>query len=201
MKKSIITISREFGSGGRSVGRLVADRLGYRFYDAEIVTRVAQKSGFSEDFVAEEEEYAHHKSALLHAMRMTAGSTALGGLSLYSQLQIAQTKVILELAEEGSCVIVGRCADYILREREDTLNVFIHADIPFRARRIVEQYGEREEQPEKRLRDKDDKRRVYYKACTDRNWGDCRNYHIALDSGLIGIEKCAGIVAEIAQLP
>lgn len=199
MSKSIITVSREFGSGGRSVGKLTAQKLGYRFYDTEIITRVAQKSGFSEDFVAGEEEYAHHKNPLLHAMQMTAGSNALGGLSLYSQLQIAQTKVILELAEEGNCVIVGRCADYILRERTDCLNVFIHADIPFRARRIVEQYGEREDRPEKRLRDKDDKRRVYYKACTDRNWGDCRNYHMALDSGLIGIEKCAELVAEIAK--
>ena len=199
MSKSIITVSREFGSGGRSVGKLAAQELGYRFYDTEIITRVAQKSGFSEDFVAGEEEYAHHKNPLLHAMQMTAGGNALGGLSLYSQLQIAQTKVILELAEEGNCVIVGRCADYILRDRTDTLNVFIHADIPFRAKRIVEQYGEREDQPEKRLKDKDDKRRVYYKACTDRSWGDCRNYHLALDSGLIGIEKCAELVAEIAK--
>ena len=199
MSKSIITISREFGSGGRSVGRLVAEQLGYRFFDHELITRVAKESGFSEDFVAEEEEYAHHKSALLHAIHMTGGSDCFGGLSLYSQLQIAQTKVILGLAEEGNCVIVGRCADYILRRRDDCLHTFIHADIPFRAKRIVEQYGEREDKPEKRLRDKDEKRKIYYKACTDRDWGDCRNYHISLDSGLIGIERCAAIISDLAK--
>ena len=199
MSKSVITISREFGSGGRSVGRLAADRLGYRFYDRELITKVAEESGFSEDFVAEEEEYAHHKSALLHALHMSSGSDCFGGLSLYNQLQIAQTRVILRLAEEGGCVIVGRCADYILRSRADCLHVFIHADIPFRAKRIVEQYGERDDKPEKRLRDKDEKRRIYYKACTDRSWGDCRNYHISLDSGLIGIERCADIIADLAR--
>ena len=116
------------------------------------------------------------------------------GLTTQDQLWLLQRKVILELAEKGPCVIVGRCADYILREEADCLTAFIHADMEKRAQRIVQVYGEREESPEKRLRDKDKRRAAYYQMYTDMAWGDARHYHVALDSGALGIEKCVSIL-------
>ena len=108
-----------------------------------------------------------------------------------------QCRVIMELAEKGPCVIVGRCADYLLQNKADCLKVFIHADMAFRAKRIVEVYGEREQSPEQRLRDKDKRRAAYHRFYTDMKWGDARNYHIALDSGVLGIEKCADMIASL----
>ena len=103
----------------------------------------------------------------------------------------------MELAEKGPCVIVGRCADYLLQNKADCLKVFIHADMAFRAKRIVKVYGEREQSPEQRLRDKDKRRAAYHRFYTDMKWGDARNYHIALDSGVLGIEKCADMIASL----
>ena len=108
-----------------------------------------------------------------------------------------QCNVITELAKKGPCVIVGRCADYILRDRKDCLHVFIHADMESRAKRIVEVYGEREQSPEQRLRDKDKRRALYYQFYTDLEWGNMNHYHIILDSGSLGIEKCVDVIASL----
>lgn len=191
--KSIITISREFGSGGRTIGKLVADRLGYQFYDRELVNKVAERSGFSPEFIEESGEYASARSSLLFAMA-TAGQYSADGLSMHDRLYIEQTRFIEELAEQGRCVIVGRCADYILREHKDCLHVFIHADMASRAKRIVERYGEKDKSPEKRLAEKDQKRRVYYKNYTGRNWGQAQNYDLCLNSGVLGEEVCVELI-------
>ena len=191
--KSIITISREFGSGGRTIGKLVAERLGYQFYDRELVNKVAERSGFSPEFIEESGEYASARSSLLFAMA-TAGQYSADGLSMHDRLYIEQTRFIAELAEQGRCVIVGRCADYILREHKDCLHVFIHADMKSRAKRIVERYGEKDKSPEKRLAEKDQKRRVYYKNYTGRNWGQAQNYDLCLNSGVLGEEACVELI-------
>ena len=191
--KSIITISREFGSGGRTIGKLVADRLGYQFYDRELVNKVAERSGFSPEFIEESGEYASARSSLLLAMA-TAGQYSADGLSMHDRLYIEQTRFIEELAGQGRCVIVGRCADYILREHKDCLHVFIHADMKSRAKRIVERYGEKDKSPEKRLAEKDQKRRVYYKNYTGRNWGQAQNYDLCLNSGVLGEEVCVELI-------
>ena len=191
--KSIITISREFGSGGRTIGKLVAERLGYQFYDRELVNKVAERSGFSPEFIEESGEYASARSSLLFAMA-TAGQYSADGLSMHDRLYIEQTRFIEELAEQGRCVIVGRCADYILREHKDCLHVFIHADMASRAKRIVERYGEKDKSPEKRLAEKDQKRRVYYKNYTGRNWGQAQNYDLCLNSGVLGEEVCVELI-------
>ena len=196
--KSIITISREFGSGGRSIGRLVAEKLGYQFYDSEIVNKVAERSGFAPEFIEESGEYASARSSLLFAIA-TANQYTVDGLSMHDKLYIEQTRIIEELAQEGNCVIVGRCADYILRERKDCLHVFIHADMESRARHIVERYGMREASPEKRLADKDQKRKVYYRNYTGRNWGQAQNYDICLNSGVLGENACAEIIVQAVR--
>ncbi len=191
--KTIITISREFGSGGRSIGKRVAELLGYKFYDSELVNKVAERSGFAPSFIEESGEYASAKSSLLFALA-TANQYSAEGLSMHDKLYIEQCKIIEEIAAEGNCVIVGRCADYILRENRNCLHVFIHADMESRAKRIVERYGQRDKSPEKRLTEKDQKRKVYYKNYTGQNWGQAQNYDLCLDSGALGEELCAQII-------
>ncbi len=196
--KRIITISREFGSGGRSVGKLVAEKLGYRFYDRELVNKVSERSGFSPEFIEESGEYASARSSLLFALA-TASQYSADGLSMHDRLYIEQTKIIEELAAEGDCVIVGRCADFILRDWKECLHVFIHADMESRAKRIVERYGEGDRSAEKRLAEKDQKRKVYYKNYTGRNWGQAQNYDLCLNSGVLGVETCAELIVQACK--
>lgn len=191
--KNIITISREFGSGGRSVGKMVAEKLGYDFYDSEIVNRVAERSGFSPAFIEECGEYASAKSSLLFAF-VTANQYNASGMSMQDRLFLEQANIIREAAEKGNCVIVGRCADFILRDHPDCLHVFICSDMESRAKRIVERYGKKDKSPEKRLHEKDQKRRVYYKNYTGRAWGEAQNYALCLNSGALGLETCAELI-------
>lgn len=197
--KTIITVSREFGSGGRSIGKLVAQRLGYEFYDSALVNEVAKRCGFSPRFIEENGEYASARSSLLFSLA-TASQPTLDSVSMFDKLYIEQCKFIEELAQKGNCVIVGRCADYILRDRKDCLHVFIHADMESRARRIVERYGEKDKSPEKRLIEKDQKRKVYYKNYTGRSWGQAQNYDLCLDSGTLGVELCSELIVQAAQV-
>lgn len=190
----IITISRQFGSGGRTVGKEVAAKLSIPCYDGEVIERVAEESGFAKDYIKEHGEYTAHRTWFGRALNAAGGS---GGLSNQDVIWIAQRKVILDFAEKGPCVIVGRCADFILKGRKDLLTVFIHADDQVRAERIVRLYGESEENPEKRLKDKDKRRSAYYKYYTDTEWGEAKNYDIALDSGKFGIEKCVEIITQL----
>ena len=189
----VITISREFGSGGRTIGKQVAERLGIPCYDQELIEKIEEKSGLAKDFIAERGEYTLKGGWLANAF----ADRSLNGLSVQDYLWTVQRKIILELAEEGPCVIVGRCADYILDGKADCLKVFIHASIETRAKRIVEKYGESAEAPEKRLRDKDIRRSAYYHFYTDVEWGIAKNYDIALDSGVIGLDRCVDIIASL----
>jgi cytidylate kinase len=186
----IITISREFGSGGRTIGRQTAMRLNIPCYDAELIEKIAQESGFSKEYIQEQGEYAASGNWLANAF----SGRDRNGHSYQDDLWAIQQKVILELAAKGPCVIVGRCADYILRDQADCLRVFIHADMAARAKRIVEQYGERTDSPEQRLRDKDKRRAAYYQIYTDTKWGDVGNYDITLNSGVLGIDKCVELL-------
>ena len=200
MSNKIITISRAFGSGGRTIGREVAKRLNIPFYDKELVEKVAEESGFHADFIEEAGEYAPVTNSFLFNIAVSPNPMAMmNTMSMADQLFICQTNVIRKLADEGPCVIVGRCADYILRNREDCLHVFIHADMEHRAERIVRLYGETKQSPEKRLAEKDSKRRVYYKHYTNRNWGEAQNYHLSLNSGLIGVDNCVDIIVDVAN--
>ena len=141
---------------------------------------------------ADKGEYAPHGSWIANAF---SSGRSFEGVSTQDYLWSVQKRVIEDLAEKESCVIVGRCADYILKDRMDCLRVFIHASVDKRAERIVKVYGERGESPEKRLKDKDKRRKAYYHFYTDMEWGKAQNYHISLDSGALGIEKCVEIIA------
>lgn len=188
MKNRVITISREFGSGGRTIGKKAAEQLGIPCYDAELIQKLAQESGFAESYIQEAGEYTPNGFLSFAFSNRSFGPTN------EDVLWDLQNKVISELAEKGPCVIVGRCADYILRETADCLKVFIHADMAFRAERIVQVYGERAQSPEQRLRDKDKRRAAYHRFYTDMKWGHAQNYHITLNSGVLGIDRCAEII-------
>ena len=190
MKNRVVTISREFGSGGRTIGRKLAEELGIPCYNAELIQQLAQESGFSESYIRDAGEYAPGGYLSLLSNRAFA-------LTNEDVLWELQYKVITDLAEKGPCVIVGRCADYILRDTADCRKVFIHADMDFRAKRIVEVYGEREQSPEQRLRDKDKRRAAYHRFYTNMKWGHAQNYHICLDSGKLGIDTCVAILRQL----
>ncbi len=189
MTKTIITISRQFGSGGRTIGKLVAEQLGLKCYDGEIITEISNKSGFTEDFIKENSE--SFGSGLF---------SSLGNVGFYeqsSQLMLwnAQCNVIRSLVQED-CVIVGRCADYVLKNFKDVdlLRFYVYADMDFRAERIVKQYGESDQNPKKRLIEKDKRRAAYYEIYTDQKFGDPLNYDLCLNSSSLTVEGCASII-------
>lgn len=190
MKNRVITISREFGSGGRTIGKKVAEQLGIPCYDSELIQKIAEESGFDAKFVQEAGEYAPG-GFLSNLSSRTFGPTN------EDYLWKIQYQIISRLAGQGPCVIVGRCADYILRDKADCLRVFIHADAQFRTRRIVQEYGERAESPEQRLRDKDKRRAAYHRFYTNMKWGHAQNYDLTLNSGTLGIDKCVEIIRDL----
>ena len=191
MKNRVITISREFGSGGRTIGKKVAEKLGIPCYDAQIIQEMAKETGFTPDYVEEAGEYA--PGGFLAA----AFTNRAFGPTNEDILWVCQNNVIVDLAQKGPCVIVGRCADYILKDKADCLKVFIHASLDFRTNRIVEVYGERDQSPEERLRDKDKRRAAYHRFYTNMKWGYAQNYHLTLDSGTLGIDKCVDLISQL----
>lgn len=191
----IVTISRQFGSGGRTIGKKLAEELKIKCYDAEIIEKIAEESGLAKEYIAEKGEYTSYTGFLSHALQ----ARDYNGNSLSDNIWIIQKKIIEDIANKESCVIVGRCADYILRDNEDVLKVFIHSSLDNRAKRIVEQYGETDKDPISRLKDKDKRRASYYEFYTDIKWGDANNYDISLDSGKFGIDKCVEILKGLCK--
>ena len=198
----VITISRQFGSGGREIGAKLAEKLGIPFYDNELITRAAKESGFAEAVFENAEKKA--TSSLLYSIAMgmsSYGSQDLGfsHLSLDDRIYLAQSNVIRKVAEEGPCIIIGRCADYILRDRDDCLHIFIHADNEHRAKRILEKYGPTDKTTTQRIKDKDNRRRNYYRFHTDRDWGIATNYSLTLNSGVLGEDTCVDIILKAME--
>lgn len=191
MKNRVITISREFGSGGRTIGKAVAAQLNIPCYDSELLQQIAEKSGFNQQYIQEAGEYAPG------GFLASAFSHQTSGPNNADYLWKIQYQLITELAEKGPCVIVGRCADYILRDKADCLRVFIHADMDFRTQRIVNVYGQREQSPEQRLREKDKRRAAYHRFYTDMKWGHAQNYDLTLNSGTLGIDRCVEIIKRL----
>ncbi|MCQ2504492.1 MAG: cytidylate kinase-like family protein [Saccharofermentans sp.] len=200
MSIKIITVSRQFGSGGRSIAKQLADKLGFDYYDKEIIENVALETGFSKEYIERKGEEAPGKTVFSYGFESQTIPGIMNGMTTHDYLWTAQRKIICNIADSGNpCVIVGRSSDYILRDRDDVLNVFIHADMPFRTDRIVRLYGESEKKPEKRLMDKDKKRAANHKHFTDLQWGYAPNYDMSLNSGRIGIDKCVEILYEVVK--
>ena len=201
MTARIITIGREYGSGGRSIGEEAAKMLGYGFYDKVLIDLAAKKSGFAIDYIRNTEEqvtpnYLFNRAANgYYANSMFIND----GLPASDNLFILQSKIIRELAEKGPCVIVGRCADYILRDRTDCLNVFIHAPLADRVARAVGEYGLPAEGAEKTVQRNDKIRSKHYQYYAGSKWGHIHRYHLTLNSSAFGCEAAAALIVETAR--
>lgn len=192
MTKRIITISREFGSGGRFIGEEVAKKLGIAYYDKNIINEIAEKSGLSPEYIQENAELSPKKGLFAYAF---AGRDVTGK-SVEDLVYEAQRKVILELAEKESCVIIGRNADYILKDRDDVLNVFIHGDTPEKIQRITRLYNVEEQKAVKMMVDIDKRRMANYNFYTDQKLGKASNYTLCLNSSKLGYDRCEKIIME-----
>ncbi len=192
MVKRIITISREFGSGGRFIGEEVAKKLGIAYYDKNVINEIAEKSGLSPEYIQENAELSPKKGMFAYAL---AGRD-ITGRSVEDMVHEAQRKVILELAEKVPCVIIGRNADYILKDRDDVLNVFIHGNMPEKTQRIIRLYNVDEKKAVKMMADTDKRRMTNYNFYTEHKWGKASNYTLCLNSSQLGYDRCEKIIME-----
>lgn len=195
-EKRIISIGRQFGSGGHSVGIKVAEELGIPFYDRQLINKIAEQSGYDEKFIQSMEDSG---GAVKHRLSYFLMGRDNNGKTIDDYVWDAQKKVILDLSEKGPCVIVGRCSDYILREREDVLSVFIHADFDRRCERAEKRYGKTDTPIDRRVKDMDARRQARYEYCTGRKWGRAENYDICLNSGRLGIDVCVSTVLSLVK--
>lgn len=193
MNYPIICISREYASGGREIGERLAKILNLPFYDRTIVDQAAVASGLSPEFIEQEEQ--RFRNHVLFGLSMGSHAVTPPGASLSDQVFAAQREVILKAAEQGPCVIVGRCADYILRDHPNLFTVFISANQEYRKQRAVEQYGCQPEKVEKILHTMDKNRGRHYHYYTDRTWGDRSLYHIMVNAGTLGPDLCVELLA------
>ena len=200
MPGQIITIGRQFGSGGRQIARKLAERLGIKYYDKELITVAAKESGISPDIFEKVDEEAANSLLYSMVIGMYGASSRIanyGEISINDKIFSVQTDIINKIAKEGPCVIVGRCADYILREHPDCLNVFIYSGIDERIRRSVEEYNIQSKNIKEYILKSDKKRANYYNFYTGKKWGAISNYNICLDSGKLGIDGCVDILEKI----
>lgn len=188
MSDLIITIGRENGSGGREVGRIVADMLGVKCYDREIVEATARNAGVSVEKVERSEESRRHSPLYF------------GGIPSSNPMFEEQSETIRSLASNGPCVFVGRCADYVLRDKNNVINVFVTAPMPDRIRRSASRNGISEADAEERVRRKDADRAEYYRRYTGRIWGSVSNYDISVNTGRIGTENSARLIVEYIDM-
>lgn len=195
----IITISRQYGSGGRFVGRLVADELGIPFYDKEIIAMAAEDSGFAQEFITENEEKMKGLSAVSFTSSPWGGGNLMNSFeNIESRIYALEANAIEKIARQGSCVIVGRCADYVLKNKVRCLNVFIHADMPSRIDRVINVFKRTDDRKkaEKLIKENDRMRARHYRYYTDSEWGECKGHHITLNTSELGVEGCAKIIVE-----
>ena len=195
MAKRIITISREFGSGGRFIGEEVAKKLGIAYYDKNIISQIAEKSGLSPDYIQESAELSPKKGLFAYAL---AGRD-ITGRSVEDMVYETQRKVILELARKEPCVIIGRNADYILKDRDDALNVFIHGDMPEKTQRIMRLHNVEAQEAAQMMADTDKRRMTNYNFYTDQKWGKASNYTLCLNSSQLGYDRCEALITECVK--
>ena len=196
MAKRIITISREFGSGGRFIGEEVAKKLGIAYYDKNIISQIAEKSGLSPEYIQENAELSPKKGLFAYAF----SGRDITGKSVEDMVYEAQRNIILGLAEKEPCVIIGRNADYILKDRDDVLNVFIHGDMPEKIQRIMDLHNVEEKEAVKMMADIDKRRMTNYNFYTEQKWGMAGNYTLALNSSVLGYDMCQKIIMDCTKI-
>ncbi len=193
MSRKIITISREFGSGGRYIGKQLAEKLGISFYDKDIILKTAEETGLSKKYIEQQGEHSPMKNIFAYAF---VGRDVTGA-SMDDYVFNAQRKIILGLAEKEDCVIVGRCADVILKDMEGCVNIFIHGEKQEKIERVKKLYEKSEEEAVKLMKEMDKKRAINYKYNTDKEWGRAKNYTMCLNSSALGYEKCVEMIASL----
>ena len=194
MEPMVITIAREYASGGSEIAQAVADKLGIPLYNKELITRAAKKSGLTEEEIAASEN--QRSGSLIYSLYMM-GNT----MPLADQVYILQSNVIKELASEGPCVILGRCGDYVLRERPNVLSVFVYAPLEDRIERAKARPGAKDlmdRQWEVQLAKHDRARASYYNYYTENRWGEAKNYDLCLNAAL-GLDTCANLIVDAAR--
>lgn len=198
--KYVISISREFGSGGRIIGKKLATKLGVPCFDRTIIQKTAEKSGLSPDFIARAEERARSRFHWTIApLGMGSPAFATQNIPVSHQAFFAQAEVIRELADQGPCVIVGRCSDYVLDDRPDCVKVFIHADLESRVERSVHEYGIPEDNAATYIHQMDRGRANYYNYYTGHNWGDMRLYDLTINSTTTGIDGAVDLIVDMLR--
>lgn len=196
-KINVVTIGREYGSGGHEIGEKLAQSLGYRFYDSEILIRAAKDSGICEELFRENDE----KTTPSYLYSLVSGSTGIPGafmldIPLNQRIFIAQFEAITKLSKESPCIIVGRCADYVLRERKDVLNVFLYASVEERIKRIIRVKGVTEEKAREDVKKIDKQRQSYYNYFADYDWGDHHHYDLMMRTDGISTDECARLILD-----
>ena len=196
--KKLVTISREYGSGGRIIGKILADKLGVPFYDKEIIDMAVQESGFSREMIENAELKAKSSFAynLASALNFSEGMSA-GPLSVNEKLFLAQFQVIAEIGKTGEGVIVGRCADYILKDNPDTISVFCFSDLEERIRFSINEYDVPAKQAKKIVQEKDMKRARFYEFHTNQKWGDAKNYSLLINTSKMSTDEVVEIIAAL----
>jgi uncharacterized membrane protein YczE/cytidylate kinase len=197
-KHIVIAIAREYGSGGHEVGEIIAQKLNIPFYDKEIIEKAAIETGFSEDFIKDLEQNIPN-NVLFDLIYQDYEVPLEKSLSSSDALFVAQSRIICQLAEKGPSVIVGRLADYILRDKSRCISVFIHSDMQHKYKRVVEQYDIEPSQAEAHIEHINKARSNHYKHYTNSTWGNAANYCITLDTGILGIEQTADIIINLYQ--
>lgn len=188
----IITIGREYGAGGRTIAKRISELTGIPYYDKDIIKLTAEKTGFSEEMIQDTEEQTMARTIFNWFMPTATASS-------YDKAIMAQAQTIRKIAKEGPCVIVGRGADYILRDFPNVINVFVYAEEEDKIQYAMQTHGESREQAQRRVRHSDASRESYYHYLTKGKWGDLSNYHLSLNSSPIGKEACADVIIAYAQ--
>ena len=202
MKKKIVTISRQYGSGGRYIGENLAKAMGVPCYDEKLIDMVAKESGFAQSFVAEKGERMtgsllfNIASSLSYANNVFSGN----GVSLQDEIYFIQNKIIKDLAEKGSCVIVGRCADYALEDFDNCISVYVHAPFEDRIKRIENEYGIPNGKSKEMLMKKDKQRSSYYNYYSSNKWGDAKSYDLCLNSSYLGIDGSVDLIKKVIAM-
>ena len=195
---TIITIGREFGSGGHLVGKRVAEKLNIPFYDKELLDRAAKESGLCKEIFENQDE--RPTNSFLYSLVMdTYSSNVMNDMPLNQKVFLAQFDTIKKLAEEGPCVIIGRCADYALEDDPRLLSVFVHADADARVKRISQLYGLTPNKSKDRIRKNDKSRSSYYNYYTSKEWGAVDSYDLSLDSSIFGIDGCVDLILKAIE--
>ena len=198
MKSTIITVSRAYGSGGHEIGKRLAMELGIPYYDNELISLAAEQSGLSKEIIKNAENIP--TSNILYSLSRLGPSAEVYGMPLSEKIFSAQSKAILELASKGSCVIIGRCADYVLKDFEDCIHIFITASLPTRVRRAVAEYQLFPENAEKKVIKTDRSRELYYNYHTGLKWGDSSNYDFIINTDHTGIEDAVVLIKSYVLL-